>query len=57
MKLRYYNLNMKKNIGMLGYDSLGYIKLVALELPSLKNIFTSKGAMLSAVLDEINCIY
>ena len=56
MKLTYYNLNIKKNIGILGYESLGCIKLVVLELPSIKNIFTSKSTMLSAVLDGINCI-
>ena len=40
MKLTFYTFKIKKNIGILGYESLGYIKLTVLELPSLKNIFT-----------------
>ena len=40
MKLIYYTFNIKKNIGILGYESLGGIKFVVLELPSIKNIFT-----------------
>ena len=38
--LKFYALDIEKNIGILGYESLGCIKIVVLELPSLKNIFT-----------------
>ena len=40
MKLTYYTFKIKKNVGISGYESLGFIKLVVLELPSIKNIFT-----------------
>ena len=40
MKLTFYTFKIKKNIGILGYESFGHIKLAVLELPSLKNIFT-----------------
>ena len=40
MKLTFYAFKIKKNIGILCYESLGYVKIVVLELPSLKNIFT-----------------
>ena len=40
MKLTFYAFKIKKNVGILGYESLGCIKLVVLELPSIKNIFT-----------------
>ena len=40
MKKPYYTFKIKKNVGILGYESLGYIKLVVLELPSIKNTFT-----------------
>ena len=34
----YYNLILKKNIGILSYEILVCIKLVVLELPTLKNL-------------------
>ena len=39
-KLTFYTFKIKKNIGILGYESLGYIKIAVLELPSIKNLFT-----------------
>ena len=38
MKLTFYTFKVKKNIGILGYQSLGCIKLGVLELPPLKYI-------------------
>ena len=38
--ITYYTFKVKKNVGILGYESLGCVKLGVLELPSLKNIFT-----------------
>ena len=53
--MKCYTFDVEKNIVILGYESLGCIKIVVLELPSLKYIFTYEGTMLSAVLDGINC--
>ena len=36
MKLTFYAFKIKKNVGILGYESLGCIKLVVLELPLIK---------------------
>ena len=33
MKLTFFTLKIKKNIGILGFESLGCIKLMVLELP------------------------
>ena len=38
MKLIYYTFKIKQNIGILGYESLGCIKLVVLELQSITRI-------------------
>ena len=40
MKKPCFTFKVKKNVEILGYESLGCIKLVVLELPSIKNIFT-----------------
>ena len=40
MNKSYYTFKVKKNDGILGYESLGCIKFVVLELPSIKNLFT-----------------
>ena len=40
MNLTYYTLELKENIGILGYQILVCIMLVVLELPALKNLFT-----------------
>ena len=40
MMLKFYAFKIKKNVGILCYERLGCIKLVVLELPSIKNIFT-----------------
>ena len=40
MKLTYYTFKIKKNVGISGYESLDFIKLVVLKLPSIKNVFT-----------------
>ena len=42
IKLKCYTFNVEKNIGILGYESLGYIKLVVLEQPSLKNYLLNR---------------
>ena len=47
---------MKKIIGILSYKILVCIKLVVLELPSLKNLITQYSTMLSAVLVGRICI-
>ena len=40
MKLTFYTFKIRKNVGILGNESLDWIKLVVLELPSWKNIST-----------------
>ena len=55
--LVFYILTLKKKVGILGYEFLVCIKNIVLNLPSLKNLFTQKVTMLSAVLVGRNCKY